>query len=165
MKQRKHRNLWLELKVIFASVLALVLLVYFVMIVSFQSGASSTNVTMRIAGRVAGIIFDDPKQEQIETVSRMIRYGAHLALFFVVGLVTAFVSMVIFRGYFRIVGIILAGLACYMMAYYTEYYKQYVEGRHFQMTDVALNWYGCLAGIFCMVGSYFLNRLLVKLSS
>ena len=87
---------------------------------------------MRIAGRVAGIIFDDPKQEQIETVSRMIRYGAHLALFFVVGLVTAFVSMVIFRGYFRIVGIILAGLACYMMAYYTEYYKQYVEGRHFQ---------------------------------
>ncbi len=49
MKQRKHRNLWLELTVIFASVLALVLLVYFVMIVSFQSGASSTNVTMLIA--------------------------------------------------------------------------------------------------------------------
>lgn len=52
-----------------------------------------------------------------------------------------------------------------MLAYYTEYFKQYVDGRHFQMTDVQLNWYGCLAGIFCMVGSYFLNRLLVKMST
>ena len=165
MKQGKHRNLWLELTVIVASVLALALLVYFVMIVSFQSGVSSTNVTMRLADRIARIVFVDPEQEQIETVSRMIRYGAHLALFFVVGLVTAFVSMVIFRGYFRILGILLSGAVCYMMAYYTEYFKQYVDGRHFQMTDVQLNWYGCLAGIFCMVGSYFLNRLLVKMST
>ena len=165
MKQRKHGNLLLELAVIAASVFALAMLVYFVMIVSFQSGDSSTNVTMRIAGRIARTIFEDPKQEQIETVSRMLRYGAHLALFFVVGLVTAFVSMVIFRGYFRIVGVMLAGVACYMMAYYTEYFKQYIEGRHFQMTDVVLNWYGCLAGIVCMVVSYFLNRVLVKLSS
>lgn len=164
MKRVKHRNLWLELTVIAASVFALALLVYFVMIVSFQNGVSSTNVTMRLARRIAGTVFDNPDQEQIETVSRMIRYGAHLALFFVVGLVTAFVSMVIFRGYFRIAGIILAGVACYMMAYYTEYFKQYIDGRHFQMTDAALNWYGCLAGIACMVISYFLNRLLVKLS-
>ena len=114
MNQGKHKNLWLELTVIVASVLALALLVYFVMIVSFQSGVSSTNVSMRLAGRIARTVFEDPEQEQIETVSRMIRYGAHLALFFVVGLVTAFVSMVIFRGYFRIVGIILAGLACYI---------------------------------------------------
>lgn len=164
MKRGKHRNLWLELTVIAASVFALALLVYFVMIVSFQNGVSSMNVTMGFARRIAGTVFDNPQQEQIETVGRMIRYGAHLALFFVVGLVTAFVSMVIFRGYFRIAGIILAGAACYMMAYYTEYFKQYIDGRHFQMTDVALNWYGCLAGIACMVVSYFLNRLLVKLS-
>lgn len=165
MKQGKHRNLWLELTVAVASVLALALLVYFVMIVSFQSGDRSTNVTMRVAGRIAQAVFEDPEQEQVETISLVIRYGAHLALFFVVGLVTAFVSMVIFRGYFRIAGILLAGIACYMMAYYTEYFKQYIEGRHFQTTDVELNWYGCLAGIFCMVGSYFLNRLLVKLSA
>lgn len=83
---------------------------------------------------------------------------------FVVGLVSAFVSMVIFRGYFRIAGVFLAGVVCYMMAYYTEYFKQYIDGRHFQMTDVELNWYGCLTGIICMVGSYFINRLLVKMS-
>ncbi len=164
MKRRKHRNLWLELTVIVAALLALALLVYFVMIVSFQNGISSTNVTMRVAGKIARTVFDDPSNEQIVTVGLMMRYGAHLGLFFVVGAVIAFVSMVIFRGYFRIIGIFLSGVACYMMAYYTEYFKQYIDGRHFQMTDVQLNWLGCLTGIFFMVGSYFLNRLLVKLS-
>lgn len=165
MKKRKHTNLWLELIVIVSSLLALVMLVYFVMIVSFQNGAHSTSVTMRMAGQIAAGVFDQPTQEQIKTVALMIRYGAHLALFFVVGLVTAFVSMVICRRYFRIVGVFVSGAVCYGMAYYTEYYKQFIEGRHFQMSDVSLNWYGSLAGIVCMVASYFLNRLLVKLSS
>lgn len=165
MKQEKRTKLWLELIVIAASLLALVLLLYFVMIVSFQNGAQSTSVTMIVAGRVAASVFDNPTKEQIAAVSLMIRYGAHLALFFVVGSVTAFVSMVIFRKFFRIIGIVLSGVACYMLAYYTEYFKQFIEGRHFQMSDVRLNWYGSLAGIVCMVASYFLNRLLVKLSS
>lgn len=165
MKQGKYAKLWLEFFVIAASVLALVLLLYFVMIVSFQNGEQSTGVTMRVADRIAGNVFDNPTQEQIEVVSLMIRYGAHLALFFIVGSVTAFVGMVIFRKYFRIIGILMSGMVCYMLAYYTEYYKQFIEGRHFQMSDVRLNWCGSLAGIICMVASYFLNRLLVKMSS
>ena len=165
MKHRKDTKLWLELVVIAASAAALALLLYVVMIVSFQNGEQSTSVTMRVAGQIAANVYDNPTQEQIEAVSLMIRYGAHLALFFVVGSVTAFVSMVICRKYFRIVGIVASGVVCYMLAYYTEYYKQFIEGRHFQMSDVALNWYGSLAGIICMVASYFLNRLLVKLSS
>ena len=165
MKHGKYAKLWLEIVVIAASVLALMLLLYFVVIVSFQNGAQSTNVTMRMANRVAAAVFEEPTQEKVEAVSLMLRYGAHLALFFVVGLVTAFVSMVICRKYFRIIGILLSGGVCYLLAYYTEYFKQFIEGRHFQMTDVTLNWYGSLAGIVCMVASYFLNRLLVKLSS
>ena len=165
MKQNRHTNLWLEVIVIVASLFALILLLYFVMIVSFQNGVSSINITMRMAGQVAASILEQPTQEEIETVSLMMRYGAHLALFFVVGLVTAFVSMVICRQYYRIIGILASGVICYGLAYYTEYYKQFVDGRHFQMSDVSLNWYGSLAGIICMVVSYFLNRLLVKLSA
>lgn len=165
MERKKHRNIGLEIVVIMASVLGLMLLLYFVMIVSFQSGVTSSNVTMRMASQIARRIFENPTQDQIETTSLMIRYGAHLGLFFVVGLVTTFVSMVIFKRYFRIVGVIGSGIVCYILAYYTEYYKQFVEGRHFQMSDATLNWYGSVAGIVCMVGSYFLNRLLVKLSS
>lgn len=164
MDRRKKRNIWLELSVIAISLAALLMLLYFVMVVSFQNGTVSTSVTMRLAEQIARRIFEQPTADQIETTSLMIRYGAHLGLFFVVGFVTTFVSMVVFRGYYRILGVIGAGVVCYLLAYYTEYYKQFVEGRHFQQSDAALNWYGCVAGIFCMVGSYFLNRLLVKLS-
>lgn len=165
MKQRKNTKLWLELTVIAASIVSFLMLVYFVMLVSFQDGTQSTEVTLRIASYFAGSIFDDPTAEQIITVSRVLRYGAHLALFFAVGAVTSYVSMVVCRNYYRIGGIILSGMVCYILAYYTEYYKQFVDGRHFQKSDVVLNWYGSLAGIICMVGSYFLIRLLVKISS
>lgn len=144
---------------------ALILLLYFVMAVSFQNGTASISATMQLAEKISRRIFEQPTADQIATTAWLIRYGAHLGLFFVVGFVTTFVSMVVFRRYYRILGVIVAGVVCYLLAYYTEYYKQFVEGRHFQQSDAALNWYGSVAGILCMVGSYFLNRLLVKLSS
>lgn len=164
MDRKKREKILLELGLIAVSFAALLLLLYFVVAVSFQNGADSSSITMQLAERIARRVFEKPTLDQIATTALMIRYGAHLGLFFVVGFVTTFVSMVIFRGYFRMLGVIGAGAACYALAYYTEYYKQFVEGRHFQQSDAALNWYGSVAGIFCMVGSYFLNRLLVKLS-
>ena len=154
----------MELAVIFISVVGLMMLIYFVMILSFQDGNVSTSETVNIATRIAHSIYTSPTENEIKTISLMLRYVAHLGLFFVVGLVTTFVSMVIFRKYYRIFGVFLSGGFCYILAYYTEYYKQFVAGRHFQMSDVTLNCYGSIAGIGCMVISYFLNRLLVKLS-
>ena len=161
----KSQRLWLKLIVIFISAFSLILLFYFVLILSFQEGERSATETMYIAAKVAQRIYTNPTEAEIETISRVLRYSAHLGLFFIVGLVTTFVSMAIFRGYYRIIGVVLSGSICYIFAYYTEYYKQFVEGRHFQMSDVVLNWYGGVAGIACMVISYFMNRLLVKLSS
>lgn len=164
MNKNKKRRIFLELGVIAVSFAALLLLLYFVMAVSFQNGTASSGVTMQMAEQIARRIFENPTADQISTTALMIRYGAHLGLFFVVGFVTTYVSMVVFRRYYRILGVIGAGAVCYVLAYYTEYYKQFVEGRHFQQSDAALNWYGSVAGILCMVASYFLNRLLVKLS-
>lgn len=164
MDRKRKSQFIFKFGVIVVSLAALLMLLYFVIIVSFQNGTVSAGVTMKLAGQIARRIFDDPTEDQISTTALMIRYGAHLGLFFVVGFVTTFVSMVVFRNYFRILGVLGAGAVCYALAYYTEYYKQFVEGRHFQLSDAALNWYGSLAGILCMVGSYFLNRLLVKLS-
>ena len=164
-EKKKNQNLWLELIVVFTSVLVMLLLLYLVMILAFQEGERSISETMNIAERIAARIYEEPTADEIKTISKMLRYAAHLGLFFVVGLVGTFVSMVIFRRYYRILGVLLSGGACYILAYYTEYYKQFIDGRHFHMTDVVLNWYGSAAGIACMVISYFMNRLLVKLSS
>lgn len=164
-EKNKRQNLGLEMFVIFVSVMGLLMLLYLVIILSFQDGDSSASGTMSIAVRISQRIYTNPTEDEIRTVSLMLRYVAHLGLFFVVGFVTTFVSMVIFRRYYRILGVFLSGGICYLLAYYTEYYKQFVEGRHFQMTDVGLNWFGSAAGIACMVFSYFMNRLLVELSS
>lgn len=164
MKNKKSKNIALRIVVITASLLGLMMLLYFVVIVSFQNGTVSSGMTSKLAGQIARRIFTQPTRDQIMTTELMIRYGAHLGLFFVVGLVTTFVSLVIFRRYYRIIGVIGAGIVCYALAYYTEYYKQFVEGRHFNQSDATLNWYGSVLGILCMVVSYFMNRLLVKLS-
>ena len=163
-KNRK-RNIGLELLVIFLSIIGLMLLIYLELILSFQDGDRSISETMSIARRISQSIYTDPTEDEIRTISRMLRYIAHLGLFFIVGFVTTFVSMVIFRKYYRILGVMLSGGICYLLAYYTEYYKQFIEGRHFHMTDVGLNWLGSAVGIACMVISYFMNRLLVEMSS
>ncbi|MDE7017709.1 MAG: VanZ family protein [Lachnospiraceae bacterium] len=165
MNKNRKRNLWLELAVIFVSIIGLMLLVYIVMRLSFQEGKQSINETMNISAKIARYMSDNPTDGEIRTINYMLRFAAHLVLFFIVGLVTTFVSMVIFRKYYRIFGVFASGVICYILAYYTEYYKQFVEGRHFESIDVALNWYGSIAGIVCMVASYFMNRILVKLSS
>ena len=161
----KNQNILLEVFVVFAAVLVMMLLLYFVMRISFQEGESSINTSTYIADRIAHRIYTEPTEDEVRMIGSVLRYVAHLGLFFVVGLVTTFVSMVIFRRYYRIFGVLLSGGLCYILAYYTEYYKQFIEGRHFQQSDVVLNWYGSAAGVACMVISYFMNKLLVKLSS
>ncbi len=164
MDEKKKRNLWLELGIIFVSIIGLMLLVYFVIVLSFQKGEQSISETMNIAAKIAPYISKEPTDSEIRTINQMLRFGAHLGLFFVLGMVMTYVSMLIFRRYYRILGVIASGIICYQLAYYTEYYKQFVEGRHFQEIDVVLNRYGSLFGIVCMVVLYFLNRILVKLS-
>ena len=166
MESEKRTRILLNIAVVFISVLGLMLLLYMVMVLSFENGDESISKTRSIAEIIARRVYTGtPTEGEINAVIFMLRYFAHIVLFFVVGLVTTFVSMVICRNYFRILGVLASGGACYVLAYYTEYYKQYVEGRHFQMTDVKLNWLGSIAGIACMVISYLMNKLLVKLSS
>lgn len=164
MNKKRKQKLLLELYIIFLSLAALALLIYFVLILSFQSGEESANETIGIAVRIAHTVFADPTEVEILTIHVVLRYMGHLGLFFIVGFVATFVSMVIFRNYYRILGVFLSCGVCYILAYYTEYYKQFIDGRHFQLFDVILNWCGSAAGIAFMVVSYFVNRLLVKLS-
>ena len=95
MDEKKKRNLWLELGIIFISIIGLMLLVYFVIIVSFQKGEQSISETMNIAAKIAPYISNEPTDSEIRTINQMLRFGAHLGLFFVVGMVTTYVSMLI----------------------------------------------------------------------
>ena len=61
------------------------LLIYLVMILSFQDGDRSASETMNIAAKISQRIYTEPTEDEIRTVSLMLRYVAHLGLFFVVG--------------------------------------------------------------------------------
>ena len=163
-EKNKIPNIWRFL-IVFVSMVGLLLLVFLVAVLSFQDGSSSSSETLSIAVRLADRIYEKPTQTEIEAVGLMLRFSAHLGLFFIVGMMTTFVSMVIFKRYFRILGVAASVMICHVLAYYMEYYKQYIVGRHFQEADVILNRYGSAAGIVCMVIFYFLNRLLVRLSA
>lgn len=166
MKSREEKKIgvFIQLLIIIISIGVLFLFVAGLVKLSFQSGNTSSQITVLVSKFIGENIFDNPNVEQIETINRIIRFGAHLTLFFALGVILSYVSMLIFRHYYRIIGFVFVSIICYLLAYYTEYYKQFIEGRHFQMEDVKLNWLGSGFGICFMIFSYFMNKLLVKIS-
>lgn len=164
-REEQERIPWIvQLFIILISVVILFLFVAVLVKLSFQSGMTSSKITVAVSTFVGKNIFGDPTLEQIETINRIIRFAAHLSLFFFLGLILSYVSMLIFRHYYRIIGFVFVSGICYFLAYYTEYYKQFIAGRHFNKEDVYLNWIGSGLGICFMIFSYFMIKLLVKIS-
>ena len=140
----------------------LAIFVLFLMKVSFQPGTVSGAETNMISTFMAERILDTPTADQIAVVNRLLRYAAHLSLFFILSFMLTYVCFFMFRGFLRFLG--MGGvvfIACFL-SYYTEYKKQFIDGRHFDMADVRLNIIGCLAGIACMLFSYVINSFLYK---
>lgn len=136
--------------------------IYFLMKVSFQTGAISGLETNMLSEFMAERILDHPTTDQIAVVNRLLRYSAHLGLFFVLSFMLTYVCLFLFNGFMRFIGMGCVFFICSFLSYYTEYKKQFIEGRHFDMADVRLNVIGCLAGIFCMLFSYVINSFLYR---
>lgn len=166
MRKSKERevNIFTQILIIVIGMGILFLFVYFLIALSFQEGEASGAITIRLSSYITRIIFDEATSNQVEMMNRVLRFGAHLGLFFLLGIILCYVSMLIFRGYFRVIGVMGTAVVCYLLAYYTEYYKQFIANRHFQIEDVKLNWIGSIIGIGFMVTSYFMNKLLVRLN-
>lgn len=162
---KDNRSTATDIFFILLSIMLVICFLYFLVIVSFQGGDGSAMLTGKLAGRLAEVVFSQtPTEEQVATVNYLIRYGAHLFLFFILGYAVCYVSLLVFRHYFRVIGILVSVGVVYLFSYYTEYYKQFIDGRHFQMTDVKLNWIGGICGIIFMLCSYFLHKLLFRIS-
>lgn len=130
--------------------------------VSFQTGAVSGLETNMVSEFMARRILDHPTMDQIAVVNRLLRYSAHLGLFFVLSFMLTYVCLFLFNGFLRFLGMGGVFFVCCFLSYYTEYKKQFIEGRHFDAADVRLNVIGCLAGIVCMLFSYVINSFLYK---
>lgn len=165
MKQTRNTSVISKIFGIIITVIALAVMGFFaygLVKVSLQNGDSSSAITNNIATRIASAIFDDtPTEDQLFVMNRILRFSAHIVLFALLGYGLGAVGFLFFRtGITREISIILDFGICAAFSYFTEYYKQFVAGRHFQMEDVRINFCGALFGICFFLLSCALHGLI-----
>lgn len=165
MKEQKGKSLISGIFGVLFTLVALAVMTFFaygIVRLSLQNGSSSSEITNNISIRLATAIFDSsPSEEQLFVMNRILRFTAHLVLFASLGYGLGVVGFLVFRTTLtREFAIILDFIICGGMAYFTEYYKQFVDGRHFQMEDVRINYMGALFGICFFLISYAIHGLI-----
>ncbi len=135
----------------------LLVFVYCLVKISFQNGASSSEITNSIAYKLGTIVFEgDLTDAEIAATNRLLRFSAHFVLFAALGYGLSVVGFLVFtRPFGRFASLILNIGICFALSYYTEYNKQFIEGRHFQMADVTINVFGSIVGVCFMIVSLF----------
>lgn len=109
---------------------------------SSQNGTQTTELSTTCAEKVANVIYQGPTEEQIQHVHSYMRKMAHIVLFSCLGIL----SYVFFNTVFQIeengrmvLSFIAAVAVTSCFSFLDEWHKQFIDGRHFQMEEVALN--------------------------
>ena len=140
-------------KVIFVVLLwgivaASVLFAYFL---SSQSGASTFRLSNTISTKIADILYKTPDTQQILKVNTVIRKLAHVTIYFVLAIlcyIAFYYTMVNFTG--RTAGVlvnVMITMALSAFAFYDEWHKQFIPGRHNTISEAFLNNLGVVIGL------------------
>lgn len=125
---------------------------------SAQNGEQTAAVSAGIAQKIAEIIYTEPVEQQVQAVHLGIRKLAHIGLFFIWGLLLSAAALYIARRQrSTAVGIVAAVLVVY--AFFDEWHKIFVDGRHFSFSEAVLN---AVSGLAAIVLTVFLTDRIVK---
>lgn len=135
--------------ILFICLVVMMCFVYVLVKLSLQNGNSSSQLTQTLSYKIGTIIFDqDMDEAQIVATNRILRFTAHFCLFAFLGYGLGVVGFLLFsRPFGRFLSLLFDIFVCGVLSYMTEYYKQFVEGRHFQIGDAAVNVFGSAVGI------------------
>ncbi|MCR5596014.1 MAG: VanZ family protein [Lachnospiraceae bacterium] len=135
--------------VVFVCALFMFIFVYGLIRVSLQDGESSSRITQAVILKIGNAVFDEElTSEQVNALNLFLRCLAHFVLFFMLSFGLCIVACLIFtKPVGRTAGVLFAAIISIALAYFTEYFKQYVAGRHFQTDDAWLNLVGVVMGI------------------
>lgn len=135
--------------IIYVLFFAWIFLIYYL---SSQNGPETANTSGRIAVKLAYWLYDKPTIWQINEIHMTIRKIAHVALFAVLGCLL----IQIWRTIFKRVHWLWIALGAYGMlfvfAFFDEWHKQFIMGRHKDYGDALLNLLGGTIGIVIMLG-------------
>ena len=123
--------------------------IYTLVKLSLQEGDSSSRLTQAVVKQIGEAAFDQELDaNQIQALNLFLRTMAHFVLFSILSFGMCTVAFLVFaRPAGRFFGLVLNMFICAALAYGTEYFKQFVDGRHFQIEDAWLNVYGVMIGL------------------
>ena len=117
---------------------------------SSQNGTQTTQVSAGLAQTTAQVLYDQPTEHQVVEVHMDIRTAAHIVLFFVLGVLLFFACSASFGHTSkrrRWLGAVTAVVLACAYGFFDEWHKQFIDGRHFDLGETALNFICGVSGV------------------
>lgn len=122
---------------------------------SSQNGEDTTNLSLNLTNKLADYLLENPDQYQINTLHMILRKLAHPIVFIIMGIMLSLSLLATFgvkRFYILLIGIPIS----YFFAYFDEYHKNFIDGRHYSHQEQMLNFNAATGAIlFVFVISIF----------
>lgn len=165
MNENKNNNMNNKKKFIHTSNIILLLCslcwMGLIFCLSSQNGSITASASKGISKKIADIVFGTPSANQYVAMDAVIRRGAHYALFFGYGILTALTGISLFRNVNRIrpikdrksriiryvIFVITLIAIDGIYAHYDEWHKQFIAGRHYQLDEVMMNFEGAMVAL------------------
>ena len=118
---------------------------------SSQNGEQTASTSSGIADWIAMLFYKAPTQPQVNHIHMLLRKSAHIILFFGVGAISFYTFLILCKK--RPILTMLASLILtVLVAFFDEWYKIYIPGRHCDMGEALLN---AISGLIA-IGFYIL---------
>ncbi len=139
----------------------LILWLVLMLVLSSQTGTQTSELSGGIATTIANIFYKDPTSQQIYSVNLLIRKLAHIAIFLILGMLitTVFLTTFLPESINSIAILsILSVVITFGIGFLDEWRKQFVDGRHFDSTELILNFIACFIGVGLVLVVFFLIK-------
>ncbi len=126
---------------------------------SSQNGAETAALSRGVSYNIAKLIYgeSEPTDIQINNVHRILRKSAHIVLFLVLGILVtiSMVTILVKSPWLAYVSSFIIVSSC---AFFDEWHKLFIDGRHFDIGESILNGVCGLAGVIIVAVIYFFLR-------
>lgn len=131
-----------------------ILLSMFIFSSSSQTGTETAGITLPVAEWLSKIFFTNPTAIQVENLHYFIRQFARISLYMAFGFLSANSVYLTFKRFKFAVKFITVSCVCSIIAFFDEWRKQFIPGRHFELGEAFVNivcvWVGALLAMACL---------------
>lgn len=127
----------------------LAVLAWMLLIFSFSQAPAemSSETSLSVTEQLLRFFGQTPTQQMIESYDSFVRQAAHFGLFFILGCLVK-IALTVSKAHHSLRNAILISSG---YALSDEIHQLFVVGRAFQISDLMLDWVGCVLGIFLVL--------------